>query len=508
MSQQFMSMLRKAQQELAAERILEAAGTARHLVEGFPAMADSWIVAGLVARRQGRDADAEQAFRTAANRAPKHPEPWRQLGILYQVAGRLREAEAAYAQGLRAAPQDAALNNNLGTTLRALGRSKDAEQALRNAVRKRADYAMAWQNLGNCLAEQGRHDDAMEGWEKAWTLDPSLADSGLALARTLLNNRKFDKAEAVYRKILARDPDNALAQRGLRWLRRRNVPVWHFPMMNDTPRNEAYRAAIRRAAQRGGRLLDIGTGSGLLSMMAAEAGFQEIHTCEMVPEVAEAARAVIAANGLSDRINVIAKKSTDVKVGKDIPGPADVLVTETFDSALLGEYILPTMDHARHALLAPGAQVIPRGGSLKAALISGEVLRQQFYAGRSMGFDLSAFNQFSPLGVSLVLDCYPHEMVSAEQEVFRFDLMTPHPADKRALRLKADRDATVIGVAVWLSLDLDDETTFENKPGATGLASGWHHGVSFFLEPREMKSGDTVEIIASHDRVAVEIVVT
>ncbi|GBF95772.1 hypothetical protein Rsub_08208 [Raphidocelis subcapitata] len=49
------------------------------------------------------------------------------------------------------------------------------------------------------------------------------------------------------------------------------LPAWHWPMLADAARNGAYDTAIRSAvaARRGARVLDIGAGSGLLSLMAA-----------------------------------------------------------------------------------------------------------------------------------------------------------------------------------------------------------------------------------------------
>jgi hypothetical protein len=42
---------------------------------------------------------------------------------------------------------------------------------------------------------------------------------------------------------------------------------------------------------------------------------------------------------------------------------ADILVTEIFDSVLLGEGMLPTLRHARQHLLTPGAVIVPHSGS-------------------------------------------------------------------------------------------------------------------------------------------------
>ena len=42
-----------------------------------------------------------------------------------------------------------------------------------------------------------------------------------------------------------------------------------------------------------------------------------------------------------------------------LPNSADILVTEIFDSVLLGEGVLPTLQHAWEYLLAPHAIVVP-----------------------------------------------------------------------------------------------------------------------------------------------------
>ena len=75
-------------------------------------------------------------------------------------------------------------------------------------------------------------------------------------------------------------------------------------MLNDTTRNDAFERAIKAAVAREGRharILDIGAGSGLLSMMAARVGASNIVACERVPIIAEAAERIVALNGLDAR---------------------------------------------------------------------------------------------------------------------------------------------------------------------------------------------------------------
>lgn len=64
----------------------------------------------------------------------------------------------------------------------------------------------------------------------------------------------------------------------------------------------ALRELAIEAAVPGKVVLDIGTGSGLLAMMAARAGAARVIACEMNAAVAETARRIIAANGLADRM--------------------------------------------------------------------------------------------------------------------------------------------------------------------------------------------------------------
>ena len=66
--------------------------------------------------------------------------------------------------------------------------------------------------------------------------------------------------------------------------RHAHIPQWHYDMLHDAGRNEAYDAAIKTAVtatkrRLGGRceVLDCGSGSGLLSMMAARAGRDARH---------------------------------------------------------------------------------------------------------------------------------------------------------------------------------------------------------------------------------------
>ena len=85
-----------------------------------------------------------------------------------------------------------------------------------------------------------------------------------------------------------------------------------------------------KAAGRYVHVLDIGTGTGLLSMMAVSAGADRVTACEGFKPMIQVAKRCMQANGMHDRIELIEKRSTDIRVGVDMTERANVLVTEVF----------------------------------------------------------------------------------------------------------------------------------------------------------------------------------
>ena len=137
----------------------------------------------------------------------------------------------------------------------------------------------------------------------------------------------------------------------------KNAPAWHAPMINDNDRNNFYYSALKSVIKTSSSVFEIGTGSGLLSIMAANLGAHEINTCETNSIMANTAMKVIADNNLSEKINVIPKKSNDIKVGEDINKPANILVSEIFSSSLLSEGVIPSLEDAKQRLISKTLEI-------------------------------------------------------------------------------------------------------------------------------------------------------
>ncbi|KAG1701356.1 Protein arginine N-methyltransferase 7 [Nymphon striatum] len=151
-------------------------------------------------------------------------------------------------------------------------------------------------------------------------------------------------------------------------------------MLHDTERNQMYYSAIKKAVdtihKRGemARVLDIGTGTGLLSMMAASCGAELVTACEAFVPMGNCAKEIIKRNGFAEIITVIPKRSTELFVGPgcDMEVRANILVTEVFDTELIGEGALTTFSHAHEHLLEKCCIVVPTSAVIYAQIVQSD----------------------------------------------------------------------------------------------------------------------------------------
>ncbi|MFO1189196.1 MAG: tetratricopeptide repeat protein [Alphaproteobacteria bacterium] len=429
----------------------------------------------------------------------------------------------------------------------ALGRKRDMTAALRSferAVRLAPGAARYRAVLAQHLRHMGDHPQAIRHLGSAAGLEPPDPELKLMLADWLVQAGEAEKAkaeaEAVFGlatrnpdlilracEILDRAgalteaiagvemaarlrPDDPLIRQTLRRLYSRAVPAWHFPMMNDTARNAAYQAAIQRAVGPDTHVLDIGCGAGLLSLLAAGAGARRVTAIEANATIAAAAADVMERNGVADRVKVIPKVSTACRVGADVDQPADLLVHEILSDAVLGEYVIATLRHARQHLLKPGAQLIPHTISAMGALIGGETLMPWLYVDTVSGFDMSPFNRFVSDVISIRLDDRTYVIQSEAVEIFRFDLRVDTLVpQQRTVVFTATVPGPCCGVVLWNRLHLDAETSFDNRPHPGAIKpSAWAHVLYPLPAPVRLGIGDKIAISATHDTVALHLAAT
>lgn len=326
------------------------------------------------------------------------------------------------------------------------------------------------------------------------------SNAGERLARMAQVFRcKGSKADAVRLARVARllAPGDQRVRLLTDWLIRKEAPLWHFLLVHDDRRNVAYAKALDHYIEPGMTVFEIGTGTGLLAMLAVRAGAAHVYTCENRREVARAAREIIENNGMGGQITVIAKDAYALRVGVDLPERCDVFVAEVVDNSLLGEGVLPLTEFARKHLLKPGAVLLPSVVSAVGYLVPGDIHRQYYSVGDVLGFDLSAFNRFAPLEINASVLLGSVLPLSEAMTLASFDLAADEHTESASVDFTATRDGIVDGLMRWLRLDFGNGIVFENAPP---VRSCWDPHLHVLDTPRAVLVGERVTFNISHDR--------
>jgi type II protein arginine methyltransferase len=302
--------------------------------------------------------------------------------------------------------------------------------------------------------------------ETAMRAKPDYPYNLAGLAEIVAEKKHELRAYELARKALALADGDPRTVARCRRLLHSLVPRYHIAMMNDARRNAAWDAALRAAIRPGMHVLEIGTGAGILALMAARAGAARVTTCEMNPIVAQMAREIAAQNGFADRIDVVAKRSQDLMIGTDLERPADLLFCDIFGDSLLDFDPLTALADARQRLLAPGAPVVPARGALRLAPAHWQDYARSAYIGTAVGFDLGGFAAFSATALPLMIGNPAVRLLAPPQEAFGFDFSAKSFAlsDRRELAFEFPAAGTVNGLMRWIRLDLDKQTFLEARP--------------------------------------------
>jgi predicted RNA methylase len=130
-----------------------------------------------------------------------------------------------------------------------------------------------------------------------------------------------------------------------------------YQCLVDSRRTEAFRTAIRATIRPGDVVVDAGSGSGILALLAAEAGARVVFAVELDPFLAACLERTVRANDLTGTIRVM---NGDICTAL-LPTPVDVFICEMLDTGLLDEMQAVVVDRLRaRGILADTTRMIPR----------------------------------------------------------------------------------------------------------------------------------------------------
>jgi len=443
-------------------------------------------------------------LRAALDRCPQNARFQYHYGLALVQSDMLDKAVGAFRQAVSLDPQLHDARYNLAKALKDCGDLATSTRVYQELLEIQPDHSAALYNLANLYYEQDRVSEAAILYERLLTREPAHHNARINLA--VIKSKQERHAEAVrdIEQVLALEPDHVDAGRLLHKFNSRLVPGWHFDMLNDSERNNAYNQAITKAASNAGHVLEIGTGSGLLAMMAARAGAQKVTTCEMSVPLARVAAKIIQKNGYADRVTVVAKKSTLLQIGRELPEPADVLIAEVFDVGLLGEHFLPALEHARRNLLAEDAVIIPAAAEIRAMLIECPQLRRINPIKEIAGFDLRDFDVFRPPGyLKIDLTSVQHRVLSDVIEVCRIDFTKDNPIQvRRTLSVDLKTAGICQAIVFWFDLYLDQDIIITSR--ADAKTNHWKQGLQFFESDHTVRPDESINLAVQRTQTGIE----
>ena len=277
---------------------------------------------------------------------------------------------------------------------------------------------------------------------------------------------------------------------------KRPFPAWHYAMLNDKARNTAIARAISGLDLKGKTVVEIGAGSGIISILFARAGAERIIACEMNHAMAQVAIETIHRAGLNERIALLPMSSTMAIDQGLMPENPDVIFTETVDCGVIGEGFHPIARDIRR-IMGPDTLILPNEIRQFGAIVSSEVIYGQNHVGDIFGVDMSPLNAYATQGYFPArADCFGADMLTRPALLRTYDYGRDLEAAEVAMPVTHGGRAH--GLLSWFELQLGDQMV-SNAPGGQ---SHWHQAFHPFASPVDMEKGETASILLDDDGVA------
>ncbi|UZJ55199.1 hypothetical protein CBS101457_004519 [Exobasidium rhododendri] len=231
----------------------------------------------------------------------------------------------------------------------------------------------------------------------------------------------------------------------------------HQTMISDKARTLSYAKFLLSPHNahllRGKVVMDVGCGSGILSLFAARAGAKQVLAID-ASDVADRARENIRSNGMEGIITVYKGKMEELGDRLDeYKGKVDVIVSEWMGYFLLYESMLPSVLYARDVYLRKGGLLAPSHTRMVLAAVADCSLisdRLRFWD-NVHGFSMNAMK------VGLVDEAWtdtlePNQVVSSVDTIYELPLQSmsaQQPSFRAPFSIQISRKCSVQAFASW-----------------------------------------------------------
>lgn len=260
-------------------------------------------------------------------------------------------------------------------------------------------------------------------------------------------------------------------------------------MVADTIRMTAFARALQQAIRPSTVVLDIGCGTGIMSLLACKYGARQVYAIEPDDAIV-IAQANAQANGYADRIHFFQSLSTKAT----LPEPADLIVSDLRGILPLFGMHIPAIIDARKRLLRPGGIQIAQSDRLWAAPVDMPGTYKKLVQGHhpnEFGVNLEATQRYTSCSLRKV-SVNEVELLARAECLGTLDYTKIETSDHEGnLSWTVARNGTCHGIVCWFDCTLIEGVSFSNAPGLPELI----YGQEFFPwpEPVPVQEGDTIK---------------
>lgn len=268
----------------------------------------------------------------------------------------------------------------------------------------------------------------------------------------------------------------------------------HEEMLKDTSRTLSYRSAMYKNKDlfKDKIVLDVGCGTGILSMFAAKAGAKQVYAIDM-SNIIEKAREIVSLNGLDDKITLIQGKLEDIELPvKEV----DIIVSEWMGYFLLYESMLDSVIYARDKYLAKGGLILPDKCNMYIAGIEdGQYKDEKIHFWEDVyGFDYSPFINVAMVE-PLVDTVDNNSLITTPYKFFEFDINTVTKEGLeffKKFEIKAIDSEFCHAYIVWWDAEFPGKEKVILPTGPMDKYTHWKQTVFYMDQVLDLKKGDTI----------------
>lgn len=266
------------------------------------------------------------------------------------------------------------------------------------------------------------------------------------------------------------------------------LPV-HKLMLADNIRTHCYCRAIKRKTKNNSVIVDLGAGTGILSLAAAKAGAKKVYAIEK-SKIIKVADKLINDNNLSEKIVLINKSSNDTVLKEK----ADLLVSEWMGVHVMQENMLVDFIELRDRVLKSNGVLIPQSVDIWLAPLKEfscfdpEIMR---WLNPVEGFDCSEVFKLSLNDI--YIDIVQPENLAAEGKlVHTIDLYTVKKYHEMKIvdRFPFHSSSSVRGICGWFKANLAEDIILDTAPGS--IPTHWQQTVYPIYPEIEVLEGESL----------------